>query len=189
MDIIKKVPVQPEAIKKLSKSVTEQFQIAFMREAAYFLNEFYPDVTLGVPILVNNRLRNTVGYLEINEEHGRDVAIKICISGKALRYGCAVDTVENVVDILKGALYHELVHYALFTKGEPFRDGDPHFESELARTGAPSSGATKKAKKLTKTRLAYYIAVDKVNNRYYLHEPKNSKHNDYQYTEIQLVKT
>lgn len=187
MDIIKKVPVQPEAIKKLSKSVTEQFQLAFMREAAYFLNEFYPDVTLGVPILVNNRLKSTMGYLQIDKYHGRDVAEKICISGKALSQGYTVDTIENVINSLKGVLYHELVHYALFTKGEPYKDGDPHFESELARTGAPSSCVTKKAKQFTKVKLAYYIAVDKLNDSYYLHEPKNKNRSDYQGTEIQLI--
>jgi SprT-like protein len=36
---------------------------------------------------------------------------------------------EHVIDVLK----HELVHYALFEQGKPFRDGQKYFEDTLKR--------------------------------------------------------
>ena len=187
MDIIKKVPVKPEAIKKLSKSVTEQFQMAFMREAACFLNEFYPDVTLGVPILVNNRLKSTAGYFQTKHTLGREEASQISISGTIIKHGYAVDDVETVVKNLIGILYHELVHYALFIKGEPNSDGHPYFEKELKRTGAPSSHATKVTKKYSKVKIGYYVAVDDFGEMVYRHEARNLSSPNYKGTEIRLV--
>lgn len=187
MDIIKKVPVQPEAIKKLSKSVTEQFQLAFMREASRFLEEFYPGITLGIPIMINNRLTKTAGYFQTKHTLGREEASQISISGVMVRHGYAVDDIETVVQNLRGILYHELVHYALFQKGEPNDDGHPHFESELARTGAPSSYATKVTKKYSKVKIGYYVAVDDFGEVVYRHEARNLKNPNYKGTEIRLV--
>lgn len=45
---------------------------------------------------------------------------------------------EVVYDVLR----HELVHYALHQRREPFADGDPHFEGELVRLGVASTGST-----------------------------------------------
>lgn len=95
--------------------------------AASFLNVNY-NVKLNIPIKRNNRLRSTYGrfILKNNEPNCIELA------GVLLDYG-----VEEVIfNILK----HECIHYALFEKQQPYRDGHPVFESELKRHGVLGTG-------------------------------------------------
>lgn len=83
---------------------------------------------LEIPIKRNGRLRSTLGRYISTVGEGPE-----CIEISAQMFMYAADSV--MVDTLK----HELVHYALDVKGEPNRDGNPHFESELKRLGVSST--------------------------------------------------
>lgn len=95
--------------------------------ASDFLRENY-GMELAIPIVRNNRLRSTMGSYVSTRKSG---PIQIEIAGYVIKYA----TREVVIDTLK----HELVHYALHVKGEPYDDGHPHFESELRRLGVSAT--------------------------------------------------
>lgn len=95
--------------------------------ATDFLRENY-GMELKIPIVRNNRLRRAQGRYIATWE---DVPLRIEIAGYLFKYAAP----EVIVDTLK----HELIHYALHVKGEPFDDGHPHFEAELRKHGASSS--------------------------------------------------
>lgn len=78
---------------------------------------------LDIPIFVSNKLKRTFGYFQ----YRKGVAWKIEISQEL------IDThpKEVVIDVLK----HELVHYALFELGKPWRDKDRYFKETLDRLG------------------------------------------------------
>ncbi|MFA1509967.1 SprT-like domain-containing protein [Priestia aryabhattai] len=96
--------------------------------AESFLDENY-GLSLDVPLIINNRLRAILGAFSTN--HNRTKAIDIELSGDLLRYG----TQRTILDTLK----HELVHYALFVLGHPYRDGDEYFENELKKLNITST--------------------------------------------------
>ena len=98
-----------------------------------FLRKEY-GLTLEIPIVRNNRLKRSQGrYIETYDEKTKSyVPGRIEISGEMFEYAA----VSALIDTLK----HELVHYALAVKGEPNDDGHPHFETELRRVCAPSTG-------------------------------------------------
>lgn len=95
-----------------------------------FLREEY-DLPLEIPIKRNNRLSRTLGRFTFDYDW---TPRRIDISGELFKYGAD----EAIIDTLK----HELVHYALCVKGEPFDDGHPHFESELRRLSVSSTEQT-----------------------------------------------
>lgn len=108
-------------------TITDLTQIA----RDFLLDEY--GLTLDIPIKRNNRLVRSQGrYVESYDEHRVFHPNRIEISGDMFKY--AVDAV--IIETMK----HELVHYALAIKGEPNDDGHPHFEAELKRVGAPSTG-------------------------------------------------
>lgn len=92
-----------------------------------FLRENY-SMALEIPIKRNNRLRTTMGRFS---RYGDDSNMKIELAGFMFEYAAK----EIVID----TLYHELVHYALYTLKEPHYDGHPHFEAELKRLGVSST--------------------------------------------------
>lgn len=97
------------------------------KHAEDFLRERY-EMELGVPVVINNRLRTTMGaFMRINGEPNC-----IEIAGCVIKYGAD----EAILDLLR----HELIHYALYMKGEPYSDGHPHFERELEKHGVKSTG-------------------------------------------------
>lgn len=98
--------------------------------ASDFLRQEY-DLPLEIPIKRNNRLSRAMGRLVHDSKWTPEY---IDISGEMFEYGAD----EAIIDTLK----HELVHYALCTKGEPFRDGDPHFEAELKRLNVSTTAST-----------------------------------------------
>lgn len=109
--------------------MTVNEMVEFAKE--FLRNEYGLD--LEIPIKVNNRLSRSNGrFLTIKQvSTNRSRAHSIEISGKILKY--------DTKDFVLGTLKHELVHYALFRKGAPYRDGDTYFENELKRVGAPST--------------------------------------------------
>lgn len=50
---------------------------------------------------------------------------------------------ERTREWVLGILLHELVHWRLYTTGQPYRDCDNEFIAECLRVGAPISGAKK----------------------------------------------
>lgn len=76
---------------------------------------------LEIPIFINTRLKTMFGYFQQRNKQ----SWKIDISKEF------IDThpKEHVIDVLK----HELVHYALFEQGKPYRDGQDYFENTLKR--------------------------------------------------------
>ena len=92
-----------------------------------FLNEHY-GMEMEIPLERNNRLKRALGrFRHING--GR--ALNIDLAGFLLDNG----TTEDIV----GTLKHELIHYALFSKELPYKDGHPYFENELLKHGAPAT--------------------------------------------------
>ena len=90
--------------------------------AISFLKEKY-SLELNVPIKINNRLKVALGQFICN----RNGAECIDISGNLIKYG----TEHVIID----TLYHELVHYALYTLEKPYHDGQRYFEDELHKHG------------------------------------------------------
>lgn len=101
--------------------------------ASDFLRNEY-GLALEIPIKRNNRLKRSQGrYIETyNGDADGYLPNRIEIAGHMFKFA----TDEVIIDTLN----HELVHYALCVKGEPYDDGDPHFEAELKRVCAPATG-------------------------------------------------
>lgn len=105
-------------------------------EMKRFANEWLLDnynLTLDIPIEINNRLSRSLGrfMVQVNRLTGEHKAIKIDMNGKFVRH--------NKRDEILMTLKHELVHYAMFTLGKPYRDGDYAFEKELKRLNLTSN--------------------------------------------------
>lgn len=96
--------------------------------AGDFLRANY-GMALEIPIKRNNRLRTAMGRF-VWREDGTNQRIEI--AGFMFNYAAR----DVIIDTLK----HECVHYALFTRDEPYDDGHPHFEAELGRHGINSTG-------------------------------------------------
>ena len=96
-----------------------------------FSNQFLAQnysLTLDIPIVINNRLKVTVGAVVLVEDEPQEIEL----AGYLMRYGSE----RFILDVLK----HELIHYALNLLGKPYHDGDKYFENELKRLGVTASG-------------------------------------------------
>lgn len=111
----------------------ERFCKNFLRKE-YGLNVFFP-------IERNNRLRRTLGIFRYTQS--RPLAIEF--SGFFLENGRE----DQILSTMK----HECIHYALFTLGRDFRDGDTDFENELRKHGARSTGTQHVSRK---QKIVYY---------------------------------
>ena len=84
-----------------------------------FLQERF-GMDLDIPIEINNRLSSSGGRFRWRSNgHGGYKAVDIQIA----RFVFEVGDKHEINDILE----HELIHYALFTQGKPFRDKDHYF--------------------------------------------------------------
>ena len=92
-----------------------------------FLKENY-GIELGIPIKINARLSRALGRF-VHEADGN--SLEIDLSKSLIEY----NEPEFVEDVLK----HELIHYALYELGKPYRDGDSYFETEIKKHGATSN--------------------------------------------------
>lgn len=95
--------------------------------ATKFLRDNF-HMVLAIPIVRNNRLRVRMGCFYATTD---DIPDSIEIAGFVIEHG----TREVVLD----TLYHECVHYALCSRGDPYDDGHPVFEAELRRLGISST--------------------------------------------------
>jgi SprT-like protein len=90
--------------------------------AREFLDKEF-NMKLEIPIFISNRMKIMFGYFQ----RRNNKSWKIQISQEFIN----THPREHVIDVLK----HELVHYALFEQGKPFRDGQQYFEDTLKRLG------------------------------------------------------
>lgn len=95
----------------------------YEQTAKEFLRENYRQ-PLTIPITRNNRLRSSLGRFVYDRDQR---AIRIELAGFLLDYGAQ----STIIDVLK----HECIHYALFEKGLPHRDGEAYFEKQLQLYG------------------------------------------------------
>lgn len=86
-------------------------------------------LTLEIPIQKNNRLRRAMGRYMATWE---DEPLRIEIAGFMFEHAHP--------SVIISTLKHECIHYAMHVKDEPYSDGHPHFEAELRKHGANSTG-------------------------------------------------
>ncbi|MFJ8247342.1 SprT-like domain-containing protein [Peribacillus asahii] len=102
------------------------------QEARKFLKEAY-NLELEVPVLINGRLKSTYGRFVHNRVQKRPVKIEI-----------SKNYIEHQeFETVRETLLHECIHYALYMKGLPYKDGHPVFEAELKKWGSHSTGTVK----------------------------------------------
>ncbi|MGE6347973.1 SprT-like domain-containing protein [Bacillus mycoides] len=100
--------------------------------AIKFLKDNY-DMKLGIPIILNGRLKTTYGkFVHANRNSKKRASRRIEMSKTYIEH--------QPWDIVVETLKHELIHYALYELGKPYRDGESLFESELAKHGSHSTG-------------------------------------------------
>lgn len=106
-----------------------------------FLRKEY-GMVLSVPIVLriesDSRRKGAftrIQSLDENSEVQKDIPMRITINLSSYIMN-EILREEYILKILK----HELVHYALFMKGLPSKDGDYEFEQELKRLNLPSIG-------------------------------------------------
>lgn len=78
---------------------------------------------LEIPIFVNNRMKTMLGCFRVRKGMSKQIDIS--------RDFIDTNPKEVVIDVLK----HELVHYALFELGKPYKDKDKYFKDTLDRLG------------------------------------------------------
>lgn len=103
----------------------------YMKIAKDFVTEHF-NLSFSIPIVRNNRLHTSLGRFVYSR---KNEAIRIELAGFLL--DCATE--EIIVDVLK----HECIHYALFEKGLPHRDGDTYFEGQLIKLGVSRTNRLK----------------------------------------------
>jgi len=108
-----------------------------IEQLEYLANDFLLEnfnLELSVPVKISGRLTATAGYFQwkIKKSTKERIPVNITLSKNLILYYDNKDIIET--------LYHECVHYALFVLGEPYKDGDHHFESTLTRLGVPRTG-------------------------------------------------
>ena len=99
------------------------------KHAKNFLRDNY-GMVLNIPIKRNNRLSRAMGRFI----HTERKPVAIDLAGSLLDY----NERETILDVLE----HELVHYALFSKGLPYHDGDDYFEESLKELGISATNTT-----------------------------------------------
>lgn len=108
---------------------TDEITIEYLTKyAEEFLADKY-GFTLGISIVINNRLRTVMGSYVTGYSTYQPLHIEI--AGYLIKYGAR----EAILDTLK----HELIHYAVHALGKDFRDGADDFESELRRHGVSAT--------------------------------------------------
>lgn len=99
-------------------------------ELAVCANEFLQknfDIQLEIPIRISKRMKSKLGAFQIKYSGNNVVKSEIVISDDFISH--------NPKKIILDVLYHECVHYALYTLGEPYKDSAPVFINTLARLG------------------------------------------------------
>ncbi len=98
--------------------------------AGIFLEKNF-DMGLEIPIRISRRMKSRLGAFQIKYRGNQIVKTEIVMSYEFICH----NPEETILDVL----YHECVHYALYTSGEPYRDSDSNFIDTLTRLGISKS--------------------------------------------------
>jgi hypothetical protein len=125
----------------LSKAKREKLQVKLADYARTFLSEAY-GMTLDIPLKINGRLKKTLGWFEVRKTQFIDGSIErkaldIEISAQYVTLA-ALDGQRGIENLLS-TVRHECIHYALFSQGRPYGDGEAEFESELRKHNTGST--------------------------------------------------
>ncbi len=96
------------------------------RCADKFLQENF-GIELEIPIRLSKRMKSKLGAFQMKLQNKKVVSKEIVISDSFLNNNSA----ETILDVL----YHECVHYALYTLKKPYKDSDREFNETLERLG------------------------------------------------------
>ncbi|WP_144472967.1 SprT-like domain-containing protein [Bacillus pumilus] len=96
--------------------------------AKKFLADNY-SMELNIPIKISSRMTKTLGCFRSKRSYKESVDIKI---SKSLVQHQSWDA---VLDVLR----HELIHYVLYEKDMPYKDGQDAFEKELKKHNTNST--------------------------------------------------
>lgn len=94
--------------------------------ANHFLKTTY-HLELSIPIRISNRMSAKLGAFVLKGNKPYEIVLSINLIENY--------NLDTIVDVLK----HECVHYALYSLGRPFKDGQTDFESELKRLNISST--------------------------------------------------
>lgn len=109
----------------IEKKYTEHLMTEYAKK---FLKENY-DMELGIPIIISARMTKTYGCFW----HKRN--IKLSLNIKMSLVYIENQPWEMVLDVLR----HELIHYALYEKDLPYKDGQKCFEDNLRKHNSKST--------------------------------------------------
>ena len=112
-----------ELVRKANPDHEWYTEVGLTRYARNWLKATY-NLELEIPIIINARLSKALGHFK---HYGPGRPHSISIGKRTIEYYGK----EVTLDVLK----HELVHYACFVLGKPYRDGDWYFENELKKHG------------------------------------------------------
>jgi SprT-like protein len=101
-------------------------------EAKKFLIDAY-GIQLDIPVRVNGRLKSTHGVFKHKSSRKESMSIEI---GKTYIENHPWETVYST-------LKHECIHYYLYERDLPYKDGHPYFENELKKHGSHSTGTVR----------------------------------------------
>lgn len=109
--------------------------------ARKFLKGSY-NMDLHIPIELDGRLGSTMGVFHHVQRKVNGVAVSdtprdIQLNSRFIQLALLDGERgwNNIIAVLK----HELIHYALFSQGKPYNDGDATFEMELKMHGSSST--------------------------------------------------
>jgi SprT-like protein len=91
-----------------------------------FLKQHF-NINLEIPIRISKRMTSKLGAFKLQYKKQRVVKAEIIMS-----YNFMMNyTDQSILDVL----YHECVHYALFSLGKPYKDSDKLFIQTLKKLG------------------------------------------------------
>lgn len=111
----------------------EQIRIILKKlnsDARDFLRKEY-NMSLNIPIVISNKEPDYINGAFYYQEN---TPLNISLNERILK--------ENSFNSIRGTLYHELIHYALFSKNLPFCDLDATFVEHCKSRQVPLYGDT-----------------------------------------------
>jgi len=104
----------------------KEFTLAEIQNECKKLAKKHWGLSITIPIRMNNRLSTRLGTMKYRTMYGVNYPIVIEFAGYLKNYN--LSTIQTV-------LLHELTHYAMMTKGLPYKDSDTQFKRECVRVG------------------------------------------------------
>lgn len=100
-----------------------KISLYYINEKAKFYTKELWNLELDIPVVINTRLRRSLGRCNYTKQ---------------------IELSHEILDRIDfdDTLLHELCHWALYKQGKNFKDGNSDFENELERIGASSTNTT-----------------------------------------------